>query len=263
MSHHFSASSKILFLSDVHLGAFSDAKDHQLEDNLIGLLDFAESRNYQIAILGDLFDYWIEYPGKIPSLGKRTLRRFKKFNRHSTPLYITGNHDNWTLGHFSDLGFDVERNYRTLELGNKSVGLLHGDATGPGLDQLQRPFFHRLIRNEIFLKIYRRLLSPEMGLWVMKKFSTFTRSWDEEGLDPRELDHWADMILRNSPVNYLLCGHDHVQRIRNFESGKYINTGAFHHNGSLARYNNGDFSLVQWNSKTGELISSENQARTL
>src|SRR5699024_2062791 len=131
MNSSFAASSKMLFLSDVHLGAFSKRKNKQLIDEIIQLIAFARQNDYHIAILGDLFDYWIEYPSYVPALGKRMLEHFQSFNQKTPALYITGNHDNWTLGHFSDLGFDVEPNYRILTIQDKKVALLHGDATGP------------------------------------------------------------------------------------------------------------------------------------
>jgi UDP-2,3-diacylglucosamine pyrophosphatase LpxH len=259
MNPHFSASSKMLFLSDVHLGAFSDERNERLERELIQLVNFAEQKGYRIVILGDFFDYWMEYPSYVPPLGQNILHRFEAFNRSVAPvLYITGNHDNWTLGHFSDLGFDVEPNYRILSINNQRLLLIHGDATGPEPGKLKRPLSHRLIRNRLFLKIYRGLLPPEAGLYVMKMYSKMNRLWDKT--DPGKLDHQANVTLKDSAVDCLFCGHDHLPRVSNYPYGTYINTGAFCFHHSLAEYNNKTCNLVRWDSNLKELLPFQSQA---
>lgn len=239
----------MLFLSDVHLGAFTRRKNLWLEEEIIQLVEFAGYHDFHIAILGDLFDYWIEYSSAIPSLGKRMLQCFQAFNQDSPALYITGNHDNWTLGYFTELGFDVEPNYRLYPIKDKYVLLLHGDATGPDLYSLERPLWHRVIRNGVFLKIYRGLLPPKAGLYVMKKFSERTRQMDQGKVDYTELDNWAKMILSENSVDMVLCGHDHVPRTRNYNGGTYMNAGSFYDHRSLIIYNKGNFTLVKWNKR--------------
>lgn len=256
-------SSRILFLSDVHLGAFSKAKNEQLEQELIQLIDFAEQHHYQIAVLGDLFDYWIEYPGKVPELGKPLLQRFKAFHRHSPgSLFITGNHDNWTLGHFEACGFEVEPDYRLLTISDTNVLLMHGDALGAQPEELKRPLLHRFIRNKTFLKFYRTIFSPETGLNVMKKFSKFSRKLGSEESDPDRLDKGVQKILQNTDIDVILCGHDHRPRRKNFDEGTYLNLGTFHHHHTLVEYNNQCFSLVQWKSKQNKLISFNSTSTT-
>jgi UDP-2,3-diacylglucosamine pyrophosphatase LpxH len=254
MSPQFTASSKMLFLSDVHLGAFTDARNRQIEEEIIQLIKFSRSHNFSIAILGDFFDYWMEYSTKIPTLGKRMLQHFHTFNQSSPVLYITGNHDNWTLGHFTELGFDVEPNYRLYTINGKNILFFHGDAIGPNLNSLTRPFWHRVIRNKVFLKIYRGLLSPKTGLSVMKKFSEMNRQMDQEEAGHMKLDDWAKTILKEKTIDVILCGHDHVPRIRAYEGGTYINAGSFYDHRTLILYNKGNFDLVTWNAKKNNFI---------
>ena len=251
MKVKLSDATKILFISDAHIGAFSDEKNAQIEHDLIQLIDYAEKENYQIAILGDLFDYWIEYPSYRPALGERLLNRFAVFNQQSSGcIYITGNHDNWTLGHFVRLGFDVEPEYRLLHAGKKTALLLHGDAIGDNLQQLKRPPFHRLIRSAAFMKIYRSMLPPQTGIKVMKYFSRASRFFSFKKSEPDVLNRWSKKILKNEDINIILCGHDHQPRTLNFSYGTYINLGTFHLHRSLVEYNNGNFSLVKWNKES-------------
>lgn len=256
MQSRLPGSTRILFLSDVHFGAFSQEKNAQLERELIQLVDFAEEQNYQIAVLGDLFDYWIEYPDKVPELGRNILQRFKTFHEHSPgSVYITGNHDNWTLGYFEKCGFEVEPDYRLLTINNTNILLMHGDALGAQPDTLKRPLLHRFIRNKIFLKFYRAILPPEIGLKVMKKFSEVSRRLGSEESDPKRLNSWMKKMLKDNDIDVILCGHDHRPRRKIFDEGTYLNLGAFHHHQTLVEYNNQRFSLVQWNSKKNKLVS--------
>lgn len=256
MQSSLPASSKILFVSDVHLGAFSAEKNERLERELIGLIDYAARKGYRLAVLGDLFDYWIEYPSHVPELGKALLQRFQRFHaQHPPTLYITGNHDNWTLGHFTERGFEVEPDARILQVGGQRMLLMHGDAVGPRPDRLQRPLLHRLIRSAPFLRTFRSLLPPKAGLRIMKHYSALSRSLGTEESDPAKLDHWARKLLQSDRLELLLCGHDHVPRVRKYDYGTYINLGTFHYHHSLAEYNNGNISLVTWNNKKRELSS--------
>jgi UDP-2,3-diacylglucosamine pyrophosphatase LpxH len=251
---------KMLFISDVHIGAFSRQKNAELETKLINLINYAQKNDFEIAILGDLFDYWIEYPGFTPSLGMKLLQRFQQFNKNGTrSLYITGNHDNWTLGHFTNRGFDVEPDYRILSTKKHKMLLLHGDAIGDNLDDFERPIFHRLLRNATFLKIYRTLLPPKAGLWLMNKVSQLSRILGQEKSDTSVLNNWAESILKHSDVDYIICGHDHSPRRLNFDFGTYFNLGTFHHHKSLVLYNKGTFKLVMWHDDNKALIPFQPQ----
>ncbi len=256
MQSRLPANTNIIFISDVHFGAFSDEKNQLLERELISLIDFAERENYQIAVLGDLFDYWIEYPGDVPHFGQNILQRFKEFH-DSAPasLYVTGNHDNWTLGHFRDCGFDVEPDYRLLTISDCSILLMHGDATGSAPDHLQRPLLHRFIRSESFLNIYRTVFSPAMGLRVMKNYSKFSRMLGSEQSDPEELNYWSKELLKNNDIDVVICGHDHRPRRKNYNYGTFFNLGTFHQHRTLVSYNKHGFSLVKWSSAENKLIS--------
>lgn len=258
MHTSLSASAKILFIADVHLGAFSEQQNRQIENDLIALIDYADQHQYKIALLGDVFDYWIEYPDFTPDLGKQLLQRFRAFNqKNDSAIFITGNHDNWTLGHFSKLGFSVEPNYHLLHIQDKEILLLHGDATGDSIEQLERPFLHQLIRSKYFLKCYRALLPPKIGLKVMQQFSRMTRLLSGGDEDTDFLNIWAKKMLNQSDIDYIICGHDHIPRNILYDGGTFLNTGSFYNKRSLVAYNNGRFQLVNW-SKSHQLIPFQN-----
>lgn len=244
---------KLLFISDVHLGGFSPSENERVENDLIDFIDFCEANNYKIHILGDLFDYWMEYPDTKPDLAKDLLKRFDDYNETTgSTLYITGNHDNWTNGYFKTIGFEVERNHRFLDVDGAKVMLLHGDGLENPTFGLRRPLFHRVLRNPTFIKAYQTILPPAAGLEVMRKFSRVARVREVSETE-KNLNKWAEKELERSDTDLIICGHDHTPRRMDFRFGTFINLGTFYEHHTLAEYNNGIFSLVKWKQEAGQL----------
>lgn len=239
---------KHLFLSDVHLGGFAEHVNRWIEQSLIRLLDYCQTNQIKMYVLGDLFDYWMEYPRHHPELGGALRERFKAYNRHLGPtLYITGNHDNWTRTYFSEIGFDVEREYRVISLDGERVLLLHGDGTIDSKGRIRRPLPHRLLRNSRFVRLFQTLFPPETGLSIMKRFSQLNRFWGEKrGTEPSKLNKWAERTLKETQTGIIICGHDHEPRILNFPFGTYLNSGNFYIDQTVVIYNNNGFELVFW-----------------
>ncbi|RNC80057.1 MAG: hypothetical protein ED557_13085 [Balneola sp.] len=244
-----------LFISDVHIGAFSPIKEEELARNLLTLIDYAIEHEALLYVLGDLFDYWMEFPKQnyIPNIGKEVLDKFEEYNRSvAKALFITGNHDNWTFGHFEDRGFDVERNYRVIELEGLKVLLMHGDGQFGKRDDFIRPFYHKVLRHPTFTKIFQKVFSPTLGLSFMKIFSNVTRKRNYR--NPVPLNNHAESILNAKEIDLVLCGHDHIPRMETFSGGRYINSGPFFSDGTLVRYKNGAFELVKWHIETQEFV---------
>jgi len=259
-----SPSQKLLFLSDVHLGGFSEDKNRQIERELIHLIDFCEANDVKIYVLGDLFDYWMEYPGpgrkRHPDLGRELRERFRTYNARFGPtLYITGNHDNWTRDYFAGIGFTVERDYRIVTVNGKRVLLLHGDGTIGPEGSVHRPLMHRLLRNAQFVRAFQTLFPPKAGWYIMRKFSELNRYLGEHGnTDLTPLNRWAEKKLKESDTDIILCGHDHVSRVFEFPFGTYINIGNFYKDRSVAVYNKNGFKLVLWDDANRKLEKPRN-----
>lgn len=246
----------ILFISDAHLGGFSEKENARIENELIQLVNYCERENINIAILGDLFDYWMEYPNHKPKLGQELLNRFESFNRKMGPtLYITGNHDNWTREHFLERGFYLEHEQFIFSLKDNKIMLLHGDGLYDRRHKLPRPRMHRLLRNDSFLRIYQTLLSSKWGIEVMRKFSRFSRSFSSDGKKGKKLNKWAFQKLQSTNIDIILCGHDHIPRRKQFPFGTYINLGTFYRHRTMVFYNNGTPSLVFWSHRMESLQS--------
>lgn len=252
---------KHLFLSDAHIGAFSDQENQQLEDELCGVAAWCTRENVQLHILGDLFDYWMEYDGFHPQVGAQVLDCLETYNRQTgSATYITGNHDNWTRGYFADKGFSVHKNSKTVDTGTHSIFMHHGD----GLDnpdlKLKRPLLHRVLRNKSFIKLYQFLFPPETGLKLMQRFSEFSRKRSK--VDVQTLDKWSEWFLKHHPYNLVICGHDHQPRIHRYPFGTYVNLGTFFQDKTALLYTNNDFTFVRWNGQEETFAEYEPETAT-
>ncbi len=248
-----------IFLSDVHLGIHDDDQTKKLENELIRLIDYCESNHIQIHILGDFFEYWMEFPDYIPKLGQTVLDRFETYNQKmdGKTTFITGNHDFWTVSHLEERGFNVQHEYVELELDGNRLFLCHGDGLSDKQFQLPRPILHRFIRHPKFVTFYKFLLSGKTGLQLMKAFSNFAR--DEDYINTERLSDWAESMLEKFPYDIIVSGHDHIPRMETFSEGTYINTGYFNHYKTVLKYTKGAFDLVTWNDGVKEFQPYKNQ----
>ena len=237
-----------LFISDVHLGTLNHKNEQLIENDLLALIDYAINRSAKIYVLGDLFDYWMEFPNSnyLPPIGKKIVKAFERYNNEITPaLYITGNHDNWTLGHFKKCGFDVENEYRIIKIFDKKICLMHGDGIMKSNKTLKRPLLHTILRSKAFLYFYRNLFLHKTCINLMRMFSISTRKINRT--NTIKLNTNAEFILNSKFADIVFMGHDHIPRSETFKSGLYINLGTFFHHRSMVRGINGNFSLVHWN----------------
>jgi UDP-2,3-diacylglucosamine pyrophosphatase LpxH len=245
-----------LFLSDVHLGAFPDEQNRVLEESVIQLLDAAQQNRWKIYVLGDLFDYWMEFRnGYRPKLGERLLHRFEAYNRAmGSTLYITGNHDNWTRDYFSELGFDLEPEYRVVKLDGRQIFLHHGDGLRDQQFQFPRPLMHKILRHPLFLKFYQGLLPHSLALQLMKWFSNNSRG-DElyYGHEIYRHNQWAEWFLSEFDYDAMIFGHDHKARYRQVNQKCFVNCGAYFVGRTMACYTKQKLQLVRWDDQANHL----------
>lgn len=244
-----------IFLSDVHFGAFPEKKETEIAGSLLSLIRHCTEQNIVIHILGDLFDYWMEYPDKnfVPPFGSEILDAFEVYNKSAGPAsYITGNHDNWTCGYFAEKGFEVEPDYKLIKTKAHRILLIHGDGLYRPGKSMKRPFLHRVIRSKSFVRLYRFLLPPKAGLGLMKFISSRARRLGST--DVSRLNSHAGQVLNTPDIDVIIAGHDHIARKKTFPGGLYLNCGAFFEQNSLILYNKSSFLTVRWQASAKEFV---------
>lgn len=237
----------IVFISDVHLGGYDPESNKCTERGLLRLLDYCADKNLEIIILGDLFDYWMEYRGKWPKYGENVLNAFEKLTAGKRIHYITGNHDNWTGQRLEKAGFEIEHEYRFLELDGKKIMLLHGDGLKDPDFNLTRPLLNRILRHPAFLTFYKGILPPSIGIRLMKWFSVISKKRETDSNKcSDEMAVWALKRLKKTDTDVIICGHYHKHRFINDPDGLYINLGSFYRHRTIGLYTKTGFHLVIW-----------------
>ena len=187
----------IYFISDAHIGApFPDAS--RWEESLIAFLRSLPDNISVLLILGDLFDFWIEYGLAIRADYFNLLHELKKLGERGIPIhYFAGNHD-FAFGPFitKTLGMSVYGGDVQTVLQGRHVHLFHGD----GL--IKRDIGYRalktLLRNPVNQAFYK-LLPPAIGIKLASFFSAGSRRAGERFMSEKIVDeyrHHAEVCLR-------------------------------------------------------------------
>ena len=97
------------FISDLHLGAAHPGLDPDRETVVLRFLRDKAAAASHLFILGDLFEFWMEYRSFVPKEHFRILAALEALAREGVEVhYLSGNHDFNLGGFFRDqLGLRV------------------------------------------------------------------------------------------------------------------------------------------------------------
>ena len=162
------AGGRFYFVADLHLGADSDpggVREKAFVDYLHALPADAEA----LFLLGDIFDFWLDYRHVVPRGGVRTLAALADVAQRMDVWFFRGNHDWWVTDYFEkELGVHiVQEPFRIMDLGGRKVCMGHGDTLGCR-DAKSKLIYH-VFRNRACIA-FLRALPPR---WVFR----FAHAW--------------------------------------------------------------------------------------
>jgi UDP-2,3-diacylglucosamine hydrolase len=205
------------FISDAHIGGGSS----DAERRLLRFLESIRGRADSLYVLGDLFEFWLEYTRAIPKRGFKVLAGLAELHRTGTNIgYLKGNHDFW----FKDF-WQRELNANTgdeleVNLDGRRVYLSHGDA----LDREPVPrFFRALMRSRVNGALYS-LLHPDLGIGLAQRIARGSRVASAKPSLIADMAEFARLKLE-SGFDVVIMGHSHVPEERSFGDGAYLNVG--------------------------------------
>lgn len=222
---------KIYFASDNHLGAPTKEASSPREKKFVAWLDEVKHDAAAIFLLGDLFDFWMEFKTVVPKGFTRTLGKLAEISDSGIPIYyFVGNHDLWMNGYFEEeLNIPVYHKPKEFTFNNKSFFIGHGDGLGPGDKGYKR--MKKVFTNP-FCKWLFRWLHPDLGVRMAQHLSVKNKliSGDDDAKFLGEENEWLVQYckrkLKEKHRDFFVFGHRHLPLNINLgNNSKYINLG--------------------------------------
>lgn len=213
------------FISDLHLGARYRQLRPGREESLLRFLRGPAREASHLIILGDLFEFWMEYRSYVPKGHFRVLAALEELVRGGVEVhYLAGNHD-FNLGGFfrEHLGIQVHPEEVLIELQGKRLLLMHGDGLpeSDGRYRIMRRIFRHPASNFLF-----RLLHPDWGMGLAHLLSGLSR--DQHRNRPRKMPEYeaaGRALLTRSGCDIVMHGHTHAAFVKEVPEGVYVNSG--------------------------------------
>lgn len=233
------------FISDAHLGIRIRGHDDR-QARLFSFLDSIAPDAEALYIVGDLFDFWIEYKHAIrPEYFPVAAKLYGLVAAGTRVHYLAGNHD-FALGPFlSDImGILIHHDHLETEIQGKKVHLFHGD--GLLKADVGYRILRRILRNRVNQRLYR-LLHPGIGVPLALFFSGSSRSLLADWLTPEKLEEYRQHAKRYLQTNdIVIFGHTHKPEIRRYDGKVYVNIGEWMRRYTYARMEKGEIKLFEW-----------------
>jgi len=201
----------LYFISDIHLSLLHTDRGEERMKKLIKFLDLVAKNNGTLFIIGDLFDFYFEYPDVIPKIYFPFYVELTRIRKLGVEVhYVLGNHDFWVQDFVKDhLVTKVYEDDLRFEAGGKSFYLTHGDGI-LSWDHGYR-ILKRVIRHPLFIWCYR-WLHPTIGYkfarWISYRgrHEHHTDEYNSRVLN--ELKIFANPLIEDG-VDYVISGHYH------------------------------------------------------
>ena len=234
------------FISDAHLGAVVPGHECR-EHHLISFLGRLQGRARYLFILGDLFEFWIEYGVLCRGDYFPVLHALRTLVDRGTEIhYLAGNHD-FAFDRFlpEKVGVNIHRSDLRFRIGDKELYLFHGD----GLLRADVGYrvLRLLFRNRINQRLYK-VLHPALGVGFATRISSFRRRYFQVRLDESKLAEYREAAVQrlNAGVDIVVFGHTHVPQLFVGDRGTYCCTGEWMRRYTYGILRDGDMQLMEY-----------------
>ena len=237
-------SGAVYFASDLHFGAGSPAQERER----VGLfLDWLQSLTdaSHLYLLGDVFDFWMDYPNFMPKSHFEVLHGLRRLGERGVRLrFVGGNHDVWCTDYLRDhVGFEILDSGSVVEHQGRRLRLHHGDGLLAG-DAGYR-IFRSIVRNRAFV-LLAKSLHPEFTHAVAHWLSHSSRESDRD--DPEALRALIRNFASTHPqddVDFLVIGHIHLPHQERFGHWTFHCLGDWLLNYTAARLAGGELAILR------------------
>ncbi len=214
----------IYFVSDLHFGANPERCYPERELRFRDFLETLHGKATHLFILGDLFEFWMEYRQFVPKRHFAVLAALQALARSGVEVhYLSGNHD-FSLGRFFEehLGLHTHSSRVEMDLQGRKCLLLHGD--GLAASDWKQRWAKKIMTHPASLFSFK-LLHPDLGMTLARGVSGASRARHDNR--PRKLDEYelAARDLLGRGFDIVMHGHTHAAFIKDFPEGRYVCTG--------------------------------------
>lgn len=236
-----------LFISDIHFGRSDRETERLVERDLLSLLRSARPEVEALFLVGDIFEYFIEYRHSIPKGFARFMGLLAEWTDAGIPVhYFVGNHDLWHRDYFeTELGVRVIGHDSVERLGDLRVYITHGDGIRLRASPCAR--LKPILRHPLPVAIYTGLLPSDWGLGIARWYS---RRFGKTTVNPRRVDELreaARQLLGAKNTDVIVMGHSHHPEITYWKEGTYVNSGSWYQHRTVAIIKDGETSIMKWN----------------
>jgi len=199
----------VYFASDTHFGAGSVESQRERAELFLNWLDGIEDGAW-LYLLGDIFDFWLDYPSYMPKEHLEILYGLRKLQDRGVRLrFVGGNHDVWCADFLAgSLAVEILRDGSVVEHQGRRIRLFHGDGLLAG-DRLYK-VFRALVRNRL-LVFLAKSIHPELLHRFAHALSQKSREYDRH--DPQQIVELIQEYGRqnsHSDVDHVVVGHIHL-----------------------------------------------------
>jgi UDP-2,3-diacylglucosamine hydrolase len=223
---------KTYFASDFHLGTDARLTSQERERQIVRWLDQMALDAEQLFLVGDIWEFWVEYKSVVPKGSVRLLGKLAELRDGGLNIeFFTGNHDLWMGRYFEDeLGILTHRQPILREINGKSCFIGHGDGLGPGDSGYK--FLKKIFTNPTCQWLFRAI-HPDVGSALGQFWSGKSRvkNLTDDLLFLGEKEEWliqfCEQQLSSFKPDYFIFGHRHLPIDWMLSNGKsrYINLG--------------------------------------
>lgn len=241
---------KTYFASDFHLGTDARLTSREREKQLVRWLDSVAPSAEKIYLVGDIWEFFVEYKSVVPKGTVRLLGKLAELRDGGLDIeFFTGNHDLWMGRYFEEeLGILTHRAPILVEIHGKKCFIGHGDGLGPGDEGYK--FLKKVFTNPACQSLFR-LLHPDFGSALGRFWSGKSRDKNRAidlrflGAEGEWLIQFCEEKIRTTAVDYFIFGHRHLPIDWLLSNGKtrYLNLGEWMYGSTFAALDETGISL--------------------
>lgn len=241
----------VLFVADVHLGRHDYQTDRAIEGDLVACLRAHERDVERLFLVGDIFDYYIEYRHAVPKGYSRLQGLLSEWSDAGIHIaYTVGNHDPWHVRYFrEELGVHVVAEPLYEKMYNRVAYISHGDRETAGRG---RRVLDALLRHPAPVWVYKSVIPVDLGIQLARYFSRMSgvRAPEVRPEVVRAQRDVARRVLRTGNADMVVMAHTHLAEHVRWPEGDYLNTGCWYRKRTFVRMDESGPALCRWDGRT-------------